>query len=491
MEKNAFDAEVNQQPIFVPHIDDFVRIGSFVHVELYNQEPDTTTIARIERRIQGGFHLRLYYPLFPKTKLKNSPPLPVHQERPIPFGSPGSLNIELYQAAERISIVRGEVCKILYPAFVFSEQELTISNNAWAHGIHNVFVLRFLEKRDENNFGETSFLEKLDPEEKVCFPNTNAKHIKKEHLTASSRCLHETIWCGMYLIRKAIIKLLNKRSSLSEPATTASLSIGYIPLETYNYLSLLVNDSLFSSCRIFNLSESYMDTDAKLSRKKLRFHYNAGVMRFETVQDIELLREVLGIACTYGSLEHRPRLKDGSTGVPLQSGHSLSIVRGREEQDDDTTDSDKRPFKRIFRDEGVDLCFSTLNTRVTVGYSKYHFHSHRNGNLKFPPPTAHLKNILEGKVKENYEDTLSVIQPPPPDPSAPLDIGIRIGETFEREGTIYKVIRITRLKGTDCHDISCQIIAGRDYNRDNSPKWQAVWTTCDEEELRNMIERYN
>ena len=431
-----FDAEVNQPPIFVKHLDDSVRIGSFVHVELHDQEPDTTTIARIERRCYGGFHLCLFYPLFPKEKAANSPPLPIHQERPIPFGSPGSLNIELYQSAERLSVVKGEVCKILHPAFVFSVNELTISNNAWAHGIHNVFVLRFIEQRDEESLDETSFLEKIDPEERVCFPNTNPKHIKKDRLTALSRCLHETIWCGLYLIRKAIIKLLNKRSSRSEPAEVSSVSVGYIPLETYNYLSLLVNDNLYSSCRIFNLSESYMDTDSKLSRKKLRFHYNAGVMRFETKEDIEILREVLGIACTYGSLEHRPRLADGTSGVPIQSGHSLSVIRGREEPDNASEDSEKRPFKRIFKEEGVDLCFSTLNTRVTVGFAKYKYHSQRNGSLKFPPPTPHLENILQGNVKANYEQTLSVIQPPPPDPNAPLDIGIRIGETFERNGKV-------------------------------------------------------
>ena len=53
------------------------------------------------------------------------------------------------------------------------------------------------------------------------------------------------------------------------------------------------------------------------------------------------------------------------------------------------------------------------------------------------------------------------------------------------------MIRISRRKGTDCHDISRQIIAGKEYNRDNSPQWQAVWTTSDDEEVRAMINEYN
>ena len=489
MSPNIFCAHINQPPLYVNHLDDCLRVGSFVHAKLWKQEPGTTTICRIKRRTQNGFHLRLFYPLFPLKKNERLPDLPKHHHRPIPFGSPGSLNTELYQSTDFLSVTPGETCDILYPAFVFSVTEIADPKNSWAHGLTNVFVLRFLEQKNDHFRDSSTFLSNLPEDESVCFPNDVTGRLAMDHLVGGKRCYHESVWRGLYLIRKAITKTLNRRTSLAESEELSSLSIGHIPMETFNYLAIVTKESLHSKCQFFYQSESFQDSDYLLTRKKLKFSFKLGVLRFETSSDVEILRQTLGISCTYGSTEHRPRLADGPKGVVLSSGHCVTLVRGRDSQSDELPE--EPPFKRLFRGNGVDIAFSPLNTRVTVGYNKYCYRTKRDGSLMHDPPTVHLKNIVEGRVKENYENTMSHKQPPTPDPNAPLDIGISIGDIYDKEGTIYKVIQISRHQETELHEITSRVIAGKLYDNDNPPKHQSVDKTLSHEDILELINAYN
>ena len=487
-EPNTFFAYINHPPIYVEHIDDCLRVGSFVHAKLWNQKPGTTTIGRLERRTHEGFHLRLFYPLFPEKKDEDLPALPNHNHRPIPLGSPGSLNLELYQSTDFVSCNDTEDCTILFPAFVFSTKELSNPKNSWAHGLTNVFVLRFLEQKDASYVTNDTKLLPLPEDEVVCFPNQIQGRIKKKHNVAGSRCYHETVWSGLYLIRKAISKILNKRTCLSESSDLSSLSIGQIGLETFNYIAMMTTLESGIACHSFQLSESYMDCDDTLTRTKIKFQFQSGTIRFESLDDIKMLREILGIASTYGSIEHRPRLSDGIKGVPLSSGHCITLVRGRDEQYPEETEPASRPVKRIFRGEGIDIAFSPYNTRITVGYSKYSYRNLRNGSLQHEPPTEHLKNILEGNNKRNHQKVLSHLQPPPKDSEYQ---GICIGDIYENEGTVFKVVDVYMSSETRKRMVYSRVIAGSLYDKDSDTKSQRVVRSTDYKKVQDLIVQYS
>ena len=106
-------------PIYIPAFDDTLRMGTFVHVRLPNQDPITTTVGRLEQFENGEVKIQLYYPLFPKKNLKCHPPVPLHANHPIVDG-PGSGCIELYQSYDLLSSKDPKYAKfcIMFPAFV-------------------------------------------------------------------------------------------------------------------------------------------------------------------------------------------------------------------------------------------------------------------------------------------------------------------------------------------------------------------------------------
>ena len=366
-------ANVNEWPLYVPAIDDHLRIGSFVHVKLPNQDEGTTTIARITKRFEGKHCLTLFFPLFPPQNqpLKCHPSLPSHSQRPIMSG-PGAESIELYQTnyfpkVEHKTKDRSKFPQILFPAFVFTPQELSIPKNSWANGLSNVYIVRF--------FDQSGVLQPLpSPIVALCFPNENKFKGFHSYTTVTSRCYHESVWCGLYMLRKAISKILNKPSGQSEEKQIETISIGYVPLETFNYINTVC--SFYSSniaCHHLKMSESYISLDSSFSRKKVKMTYSSGFLRFESEDELSMLRSLLGLAATYGSSKIRPTLKDAPHGLPLKRGHSLTVVKGKENSPppDDNDSSDGQPiFSKRSSEQRVDFHFLQFNVRVTVGFQR-------------------------------------------------------------------------------------------------------------------------
>ena len=385
--------------IYVEQVDDYFRLGTFVHARLPNQDDGTTTIGKLIIREGSKQSIILYLPLFPRKKLNCHPTPPIHNYAPIEH-STGSHNIELYQTDVSMDIEDSEreSIEVLYPAFVFHPSDLEKPDNSWAEGIKNVYVVRYSAFKNKDGQHKMTL---ANPQEIKCFPTDYQRKGDFPQLVIASRCYHKNVWFGLFQIRKALMKLLNRCSGQAESKSVQSLSIGPIPNEVLNYIFTLANSNVPSLfCHFFPGSESYLDIDGKLTRRKIRMRFEKGIIRFNTQNDLDMLRQFVGLPAVYGSTEIKPTLKDGSMGKELKRGHCLTIVKGCAPED--------RPkqFKRMSNEQRVDLHFSPHQVRVTVGCQTYRYDTKADGSLKVPPPTDHLESTL---LQTKHEETTNTV----------------------------------------------------------------------------------
>ena len=385
-----FTPDCEAPPFYSPIFHDSFQIGSFVHMVLPSQDPKTTTIVRLIKWIPHGIKVHIFYPLFPKKQLRCHPNPPKHNKLPLP-STQGRNNIELYMSNEVMEVTSPRqdgmpilTREFLHPAFVFSLPDLDLPVNRWSYGVENVFVVRF---REHSEHGLVPI-----PENSLRF--MVSYDTRRSHLICHPRSCHLNIWTGLFLIRKALSKMLNRRSGQSEDKETNALSIGMIPVETFNYISMLLSRSRRERCvhKPFKSTETYLDVTNRFTRRKSRITFESGVIRFAKSDDLDKLRAIMGFGATYGSSEIRPTLYHGDKGLALKRGHSLTIVNPKDETDESS------PFKRRCKDQRVDLSFSQFGCRVTVSFERYLYDSSRTGILKNPPPTKHLELTLKGQL---------------------------------------------------------------------------------------------
>ena len=371
----------NEGPVYVPLFNDVFRVGTFVHVKLSDQDQHSTTVCQLNKHTDGNVMLKLFYPLFPPKKLKCHPSIPKHDFDPLEEET-GSRQIKLYESWDSIHRYEAQAqdISIRYPAFCFTPKQLESPLNRWAEGIKNVYIVRFKQVRENK-------LVPIDELKFTCFPMDQVK--PNEQLIVPPRCFHKNTWHGLFLLRKALIKILNKRGGHAEKRDFQTVTIGNIPSETFNYLHVLLNSHLKCvSCHYIDGSESYQDLDAKLTRRKIRMSCQNGILRFETQEELDIVRNFLGFAAVYGSSEVRPTLKDGTAGVTLKRGHFLTVIRGSKE---------KPEFKRRCLDQRIDIVFSPFQVKVSVNFERYRYDKSRGGKFKVDPPTDHLESVLLAK----------------------------------------------------------------------------------------------
>ena len=386
-------------PVYVYNMQDSFKIGSFVHIRLPKQDEDTTTIARLDYASDGELALTLFFPLFPPTELTCHPQPPDHSIDPIVHGT-GKDHIKLYRSGIQIkqSHVIHKQIPVLYPAFVFIIQDLSHPQNAWASGMRNVYVVRYKQRRID----DVPKLVPIKPNEVVCFPTENIAP-DENSLILCHRCYHRNVWTGLYLLRKAISKVLNRRSGTSEKHQVVNTcAIGLIPLEVFNYIHVIANSNVRTlTCHHLSSSESYMHIDEHLTRRKLKFEFEQGMMRFVSCDDMDLLRQFLSLGAVYGSPEIKPTLAESKHGHSLKIGHALTLVQGS------NNENASPPFKRRSKEQRVDISFSPTQVRVTVLYCRYRYDTFRsNGALKHEPPTPHLQALLRRQKYDERPDTV-------------------------------------------------------------------------------------
>ena len=385
-----FIPDVDAPPFYSSIFHDSFQMGSFVHLIQPSQDPKTTTVVRLLKWIPHGIKVQIFYPLFPKEKLRCHPNPPKHNKIPLPTAQ-GRNNIELYMSNEVMELINPRedglplrLREIFYPAFVFSLTDLDSPANRWAYGVENVFVVRYKQHSERG----------LVPIPENCLRFMVSHDTTRSHLICPPRSCHLNIWTGLFLIRKAISKMLNRRSGQAEEKETNALTIGHIPVETYNYISLLLSRAHRSRCvhKPFKASETYLDITNRFTRRKSRIQFESGVIRFATKADLDKLRTIMGFGSTYGSTEIRPTLYHGDKGLSLKRGHSLTIIAGGPVPEEPV------PFKKRTKEQRIELSFSQFSCRVTVSFQRYLYDTSRAGVIKVPPPTTHLELTLKGQL---------------------------------------------------------------------------------------------
>ena len=398
-----YPPEINSPPVYVDSIDDNLRVGSFVHIKLKGQSDGTTTIARIHARLgPTGMRFVLYPPLFPHNNRQHPthPSLPKHHHRKILLNI-GSRNTELYESEVDYDVPYNASAIILHPAFVFSIEEFKEPKNSWAHGLKNVFFVRFRCPQKHTGIPEDSIHSPLLPlksyDQKLCFPNQHTKRVVLDEAIRPPRCFHESAFVGLFMIRKSITKILNKSSGQAELQEVVGAQIGLVPTETWTYI-VHMSRSQGIKVHVTKGSASYMDVDPDFTRKKVKIQYPTTIIRYQTNSELQFLREMLGFCSTYGSTEKKPTLSDGDRGLPLKREHRLTLVNGSGNENNDPD----APFKIRTRQQRVDLCWSNFHFRVIVGYQQYHYSVNRDGELTNEPPTEHLASVLGAEPKDKH-----------------------------------------------------------------------------------------
>ena len=373
-------------PVYVPLFNDVFRIRTFVHVKLKDQDKWSTTICQLNKHWDGNVKLSLFYPLFPKTKLKCHPSIPKHDFLPLD-NETGCRQIELYKSWDVISRyeAQNDDIAIRYPTFCFTPSQLVSPSNVWSKGIKNVYVVHYKQVPGEP--GDGGKLVAVEDSEICCFPMDNVK--LGENLIASPRCFHKNTWHGLFLLRKALVKALNRRGRQAERRDSETVSIGNIPTETFNYIYILSNSHMkFLSCHFVDGSESYQDIDDKMTRRKIRMSFQNGILRFATQSDLNFIRNMLGFAAVYGSSKVRPTLQDGDAGVTLKRGHFMTVIKGSQTACE---------FKRRCYEQRIDVVFSPFQVRVTANFQRFRYDRSRSGQFRTTPPTDHLDCVLRAK----------------------------------------------------------------------------------------------
>ena len=468
---------LNQVPHYERRLGDVIRIGSFMAVKLEKQPEGTYTIVRLEERtreyqedeccFETSVRLRLFLPLFPSKRFPCHKKIPKHSHNQIKTGT-GSENIELYESSElRWMDAEGmeTTIEVLFPVFVFTLQELEDPKNKWATGIHNVFVVRFWHHRNYSYSGDTDSLEPLPASVKFGFVNDHPKYKKPKKMIIPQRCYHSSIWRGLFTLQKHFIKLLNKRGLSSVNKEAISVNVGMIPMETLQYISMVVNTVMNLHPHPVTLSESYLHLNHSMQRSKFRISFDAGVLRFKSTDDLTVLRQIFGPSATYGSSERRPTLADGPQGLTLKRGHQLTVVRGQPPN----TDTEESKFKRRCTEQRIDVTFSPYNVRVTACFERFVYNINDDGSLRDPAPCENLQAILNGKppsrsikhgkINDSTDDETSSSDDTHEDS---LSTPIYIGDQFMTHGTVWEVTEIERCKTpATC---TCRAIAGVQFD---------------------------
>ena len=474
-------------------------MGSFVR---YKDE-SIEHIARLEVRQndksldqpgewEDSIRLRMFYPLFKKDKTKvKKPKPPKHSFSPILQGV-GSQQIELYESHELVFLScsdEKDLKACLFPAFVFTLREMSLPKNAWASGLHNVYIVRFWEAHEWDSKGNKKRLLLPLPEEAALgFPNDHPDYIKCPKSITPQRCIHEAIWNGLYALKKALNKLLNKRSGQASEKEVLSLNIGHIPTEAIKYISQVANYLTTVPSHKISLSDSFFHLDHTLSRSKVKISFNAGIIRFQSQRELEILRMILGPNSTYGFSERRPTLKDGPNGIPLRDGHNLAVVASSVPQN-----SEERPFKMRTVEPRVDFTFSPYNVRLTVGYQRYRYSLKSDGGLEENPPCPNLSRLLRGEFL--WESSSSSSSDTESDTNLETEEEkkatkqIRIGAQFlHQDDTVMEIVSITR--GDGLPDFHCRCVAGAAFQTNHSVDNQMEFIRSDPIQLLADIKSF-
>ena len=259
----------DEMPIYVPSLKGFLSFGTFI---LYRDESsEEVVVGRLMHREANSNDTVVvnHFPLLASIPEMN---------KCVPH-----LASELTDSVSEIVHSRKLSCVALEDinnvAFVF-KMEAILHQGIVLNGICNGYIIRFRE--DESPV-----------EEFVTFPSRHKLH------NHSSTCYSQQLWQSLEMIRDVLVRCLNRYSQKQGDDVRFSYKCPFFPSEAWHHISIC--------CAHDSLSPRPVDTRSIRSRQfgpmkssSFRMERSAELIRFETVQDLEIFRSIFGIHSTYG-----------------------------------------------------------------------------------------------------------------------------------------------------------------------------------------------
>ena len=276
-------------------------------------------------------------------------------------------------------------------AFVFPPKAV-VDGLVNCSGISNAFICRYLF------VDHTSEL--VEIEDIVSFPSLYSSEDQPWVRTRCVDCVGLRIWRSVSVVQDILMKMLNRQSERQGLFARAREKVPLFPPETWLYLSRRAAGVIEPIKRSGRRVRQRLLYGMKMQTK--RVETKVEILRFETDEQLIVLRKILGIAATVGVRRRKARIDETKY---IQTNDALNIVTG--------SDSAEDPFTLRTEEEGIDLVFDQMELVVICRYSKYVYSADDDGE-PVDCPCDHVEALLLGggqnpNLVDDSQESLVVI----------------------------------------------------------------------------------
>jgi hypothetical protein len=425
-------------PIYIPILKTFLSIGSFVVFEEQvagssgGTENELPAVGRIVMQInRENLMINVFHPI-KKQPWADS----------IILISDG-LASHAPEVVQSSTITKVPITSVIEIAFIFTKErvnQIGISLEGMAH----TYVCRF-------NSDQTPIQDSASPF--FSFASQSFDH------SLLDSCYNSRVWESLESVRDVIYSKMNSMSERQGNHCKMTVKI-ILSHEGWSYIRRNLERRGMES-RIFVCRSIRSRLVGALTSVSHRIERPAEFFRFETEEQLAILRLIFGSNCTYGKRQRRARLASEKHIIVNDSINAVNASSELEEV----------PFSRRTVRDGLDLLYDTVELTVVMRYSKLIYTTSTTANSNSTPIDTlpvHLQSVLK---KSNHHGRTV--------PNDDQSINISIDSLFEwRDGNIYSIV------STRNNNIIAECIAPR-CNR------SLLLETNNIELVQDAIARYN
>ena len=413
----ATKPHISGPQVNIPCLGSCVSPGTFIVVRDASN-PLQTLIGRIvriadqEEEIGGevpSLVLNLFVPLSQMQWHHSLAQLPFRRERMIP---------ELVQTKQKMVVRANSFCSL---AFVFTLEQIRQGSFSY-DGMTHWYLVRFRYNKDPISEGLLPF--------PACYST--------QHMLSS--CYASRIYEGLSelkaLVRKGLTRYGERQGEYPRTRKAAALQREVWDYVVFRTTLLGVHHPYTRDGKKTIHDTSFFEG---LKRSSTRVPNNKELLRFETEEDLRIIRNLLGQTTTLGVRKRHPRA--GTLDFPTHANSNFNVVTGVEER--------VEPFVRSTTNDGIDFEYAknplhpgggtvTVVVRAT-GYGVQESES----TLVLECPSRHLRLALQHKPhKANYPSGSEEEE------EEEEDELLLPGTVFEMQGVMYT---LATLEGNTAH----------------------------------------
>lgn len=350
-----------------------------------NNEDDEVTIATIVSLASDSKIVCVTYQTIDKLSSNTS-------ISPIPIGVGYGLQ-EVVKTRNKIIVTIEDVVDF---AFIFRINNLDEDVIEYG-GIRNCFLLRYQYENDQ--------LE--DVQHFLCFPCDSCHH------TFWDRSSMAIVWHGICCVQDALWKALNSVSERQVTSVRVPLRIDALLMEYLRYRceGVVTQQSLKVPGRRRTITIKGMKRYTKRAKR------NVSMLRFETASHLNLLRKIIGDACTIGVRRRRPKL---GCSDQIRFNDAINLILGSENM---------ATTKQHVCHNSIDIVTDQYESYMCVRYSCYLYNdkglSNEFTNVTADEYISYMMSSINYNIKHNTSRS------------------VRVGQYFSRgENTLLQVASI-------------------------------------------------